>query len=98
MPSVGPSINRERVTRGAFTYAAPTLDILDRAMEIDRQYQDLNLGLVDASVVALAEALGLYRIATRDVRHFSAVRAQGGKPFELVVRPRSPDRGATPKR
>ena len=86
------------LSRGAFTYAAPTLDLFDRAMEIDREYEDLGLGLVDASVVALAEAIGVYRIVTRDVRHFSAVRAQGGKAFELVVRPRSPDRGARSKR
>jgi predicted nucleic acid-binding protein len=82
------------LSRGAFTYAAPTLTILDRAMEIDRQYADLGLGLVDASVVALAEELGVYRLATRDVRHFSAVRLRGGKGFELVVQPRRPDRGA----
>ena len=79
------------VSRGAFTYAAPTLAILERAMDIDRQYGDL--GLVDASIVALAEELGVHRLATRDVRHFSAVRLRGGKRFDLVVRPSRPDRG-----
>ena len=81
------------VSRGAFTYAAPTLAILERAMDIDRQYGDLGLGLVDASIVALAEELGVHRLATRDVRHFSAVRLRGGKRFDLVVRPSRPDRG-----
>ncbi len=81
------------VSRGAFTYAAPTLAILERAMDVDRQYADLGLGLVDASVVALAEELGVYRLATRDVRHFSAVRLRGGRRFELVVQPRRADRG-----
>lgn len=81
------------LSTGAFTYAAPTADLLNRAMEIDEQYADLGLGLVDASVVALAEALGVYRLATRDVRHFSAVRARRGQAFELVVRPRQPERG-----
>jgi len=80
------------LSRGAFTYAAPTVTILDRAMEIDRQYAALELGLVDASVAALAEELGVYRLATRDVRHFSAVRLLGGKSFELVVQPRRADR------
>lgn len=80
------------VSRGAFTYAAPTLAILERAMDIDQQYVDLGLGLVDASVVALAEELGVYRLATRDVRHFSAVRLRGGRRFELVVQPRRADR------
>lgn len=80
------------LSRGAFTYAAPTLHTLERAMEIDARYADLRLGLVDASVVALADELGITRLATRDVRHFSAVRLRGGKRFELVVQPTRPER------
>jgi predicted nucleic acid-binding protein len=80
------------VARGAFTYAQPSLDQLSRAMEIDRRYEDLGLGLVDGSVVALAEALGIRRLATRDVRHFAAVRLRDGSPFDLVVHPRDPDK------
>jgi uncharacterized protein len=78
--------------RGAFTYAPATLDQLSRAMEIDRRYADLGIGLVDASVVTLAEDLGIRRLATRDIRHFSAVRLRDGRAFELVVHPREPDR------
>jgi predicted nucleic acid-binding protein len=81
------------VARGAFTYAPPALALLERAMDIDRRYADLGLGLVDASVVALAEELGVYRLATRDLRHFGAVRP-GGRGFDLVVHPRRPDRRA----
>jgi predicted nucleic acid-binding protein len=80
------------LSRGAFTYAPPALDGLSRALEIDRRYADLGLGLVDASVIALAEELGVRRLATRDVRHFSAVRLRDGNPFELVVHPAKPDR------
>src|SRR5438132_6698292 len=75
------------LSRGAFTYAPATLPLLTRAMEIDRQYRALGLGLVDASLVALAEQLKITRIVTRDVRHFSAVRLRNGKAFELVVQP-----------
>ncbi len=81
------------ISRGAFTYAAPTVAILERAMDVDRQYADVALGLVDASVVALAEELGVYRLATADGRHFSAVRLRGGRRFELVVQPRRAERG-----
>jgi predicted nucleic acid-binding protein len=81
------------LARGAFTYAPPTLGDLVRAMEIDRRYADLELGLVDASVVALAEHVGIRRLATRDLRHFAAVRLRDGSPFELVVQPTDPDRG-----
>ena len=76
---------------GAFTYAAPTSDQLARAAEIDARFSDLELGLVDASIVVLAEDLDLRRIATRDVRHFSTVRLGDGSAFELVVQPAAPD-------
>ncbi len=77
---------------GAFTYAPPTLDQLSRAMAIDLRYSGLGLGLVDASIVALAEGLGIRRLATRDIRHFSAVRLRDGSSFELVVHPTRADR------
>jgi predicted nucleic acid-binding protein len=80
------------LARGAFTYAPPALDQLSRAMDVDRRYSDLGLGLVDGSIVALAEGLGTRRIATRDVRHFAAVRLRDGSSFELVVHPTDPDR------
>jgi predicted nucleic acid-binding protein len=79
------------VARGAFTYAPPTIGQLTLAMDADRRFADLGLGLVDCSVVALAESLGIRRLATRDVRHFAAVRLRDGRSFELVVHPTSPD-------
>jgi predicted nucleic acid-binding protein len=80
------------LARGAFTHAPAEVDQLVRAMEIDRKYGNLRLGLVDSSVIALAEQLGVRRIATRDVRHFSAIRFSDGTAFELLVNPSEPDR------
>ena len=80
------------LARGAFTYAPPTIDQLWRAMEVDRRFADLSLGLVDSSVVALAESLGVRRLATRDVRHFAVVRLRDGRALELVVHPTDPDK------
>jgi predicted nucleic acid-binding protein len=80
------------IAHGAFTYVPPSLDQLSRAMEIDRRYADLRLGLVDGSVVALAEALGIRRLATRDLRHFAAVRLRDGGLLDLVALPTDPDR------
>lgn len=82
----------EDVAKGAFTYAPPSHGTLARAMEIDRRFADQGLGLVDASIVALAEETGVVRLATRDVRHFSAVTLRGGRRFQLVVHPRRPER------
>jgi predicted nucleic acid-binding protein len=76
---------------GAFTHAPVEVDQLTRAMQIDEDYADLRLGLVDATIVALAEQLGVRRIVTRDVRHFAAVRLKDGSAFDLVVDPREPE-------
>jgi predicted nucleic acid-binding protein len=76
------------VERRAFIYAPPTDGQLARAMRIDQAYAELGLGLVDATIVALAEELGVVRIATRDVRDFSVVRLADGRPFELAVAPK----------
>ena len=80
------------LAKGAFTYAPPTGGQLSRAMEVDRRFADLGLGLVDGTVVALAESLGVRRLATRDVRHFAAVRLRDGRGFDLVVHPIDPDK------
>jgi uncharacterized protein len=44
---------------------------LARAIDVDQRFADLNLGLVDGSVVAIAEALGAEAILTLDTAHFS---------------------------
>jgi predicted nucleic acid-binding protein len=80
------------LARGAFTYAPPTVGQLSSAMEVDRRFEDLALGLVDGSIVALAGSLAIRRLATRDVRHYAAVRLRDGRSFELVVHPMDPDK------
>jgi predicted nucleic acid-binding protein len=44
-----------------------------RVAELNRQFEDLDLGFVDASIVAIAEGLGLQKVATTDRRHFEPV-------------------------
>lgn len=80
------------IRQGAFTYAPPSDDHLWRAMQVDARFANLSLGLVDSSIVVLAEELGVKRVATRDVRHFGALRLSNGDAFELVVQPIRPDR------
>ena len=50
---------------------------LGRADELIRQYRDLNLGLVDTIVMAVAERTKAEAIATLDERHFGAVVLRG---------------------
>lgn len=55
-----------------------------RIAELVRKYADFPLGTVDASVVAVAERLGLAEVATLDRRHFSAVRPQHVQGFTFL--------------
>lgn len=45
-----------------------------RVAELHRRYADLQLGFVDAAVMAIAEHLDIGRIATFDRRHFGTVQ------------------------
>ena len=56
-----------------------------RIGELVATYADLNLGTVDASVVAAAERLGITAVATTDRRHFSVVRPLHTPAFELPL-------------
>ena len=63
----------------------PVLDAdWPRVAELTEQYTDLPLGIVDASVVALAERRNLDTIATLDHRHFGTVRPRHIEAFQLL--------------
>ena len=62
------------VRAGLFTLLETASVDLERIAELVETYADLPLGTVDASVVALAERLGLPTVATLDRKHFSVVR------------------------
>jgi predicted nucleic acid-binding protein len=74
----------EDVLCGAYTVEPPTAADLQRCRELQSRYADLNLGVVDASVIALGERLGEDKIATLDRRHFSVVRPVHRDAFRLV--------------
>jgi len=76
----------KEVTQGAYAYEAVTLDDVARAAQVDKKFADLELGVVDASIVALAERLDVRQILTID-GDFSAVRMgrRWNKAFELAV-------------
>lgn len=57
---------------------------LVRIAELVAKYHDLPLGTVDASVVAVAERLGITEVATTDRGHFSVVRPVHTDAFEIV--------------
>jgi predicted nucleic acid-binding protein len=48
------------------------------------RYQDLNIGLADASIVFLAGRCGTNRVLTLDERHFRAMRTPAGESFVVL--------------
>jgi len=54
-----------------------------RAAAIDEQFADLDLGFVDAAIVALSESMKVPRIATTNRRHFDPLAAR----FSLELLP-----------
>lgn len=63
----------EGLAGGHFFIADLSLDGYARVDTLNRQFASLNLGFVDAAVIAVAESLDLRRIATTDRRDFNAV-------------------------
>ena len=55
-----------------------------RIADLLREYAGLPLGIVDASVIAACERLGLTTLATLDRRHFSVVRPRHCPALTLV--------------
>ncbi|MBI2705677.1 MAG: PIN domain-containing protein [Actinobacteria bacterium] len=55
-----------------------------RAAELVDRYRDLDLGFVDASVIAVAERLGIDTVATVNHRDFRVVRPEHVDAFTLV--------------
>jgi predicted nucleic acid-binding protein len=72
------------LARGAYRLAALEPEDVQRAAELERQYASLDLGLVDASVIALCERLGEPKVATLDRRDFSVVRPRHCDALELL--------------
>jgi predicted nucleic acid-binding protein len=64
----------EDIARGAYRLHQLNEDQLIRAAELERTYESLDLGLVDAAVIVTCESLGETKVATLDRRDFSVVQ------------------------
>ncbi|HET7386241.1 MAG TPA: PIN domain-containing protein [Nocardioidaceae bacterium] len=74
----------EAVADGTFQLVDLTTDDVERMADLVRQYASFPLGGTDASVVAVAERLGVREIATFDRRHFPAITPKDGGHFTLL--------------
>jgi uncharacterized protein len=64
----------EDVARGAYRLHSLEETDLARAAQLEARYDNLDLGLVDAAVIAECERLGEKKVATLDLRDFSVVQ------------------------
>ena len=57
-----------------YEYESPLPSDIARALELDARFGELELGLVDGTVGAIAERRQVYRVLTTDRRDFTAIR------------------------
>lgn len=58
--------------------------LLEAAADIVERFADLNIGVTDASIVALAKRYRTDRVLTLDHRHFDVLRTVEGAPFTVL--------------
>jgi hypothetical protein len=68
---------------GHYYVADLPLQAYAQVADINREFSDLEVGFVDAAVVAISRGLGISRVATTDRRHFDAL----AKAFHLELLP-----------
>lgn len=71
------------IIEGYYLVADLPRDGYARVADLNRRFEDLDLGFVDAAVATLAATLGVLRVATTDRRHFGPLAA----PLSLQLLP-----------
>lgn len=77
----------EDIANGAYRLETLTEADLARAAAVEEKYADLDIGCVDASVIAVCERLREEKVATLDHRHFGAVRPSHCDALRLLPEP-----------
>ena len=74
----------EEVARGAYRLEPFESSDIKLAKTVLDRYEDLQIGLADASLVVLAERHQVAEVLTLDERHFRALRYEKRKRFKLL--------------
>ena len=74
----------EDLLAGAYELEHPTQGDLERCHELQSTYADLEVGVVDASILALVERHGETTLATLDHRHFATMRPHHADALTLL--------------
>ncbi len=73
-----------QVAEGAYELAEFDRRDVEAARGVMESYEDLRVGLADASIVVLAERHLTVDVLSFDQRHFRAMRGPGGRPFRML--------------
>jgi predicted nucleic acid-binding protein len=60
------------------------IDDYERMADLVERYADWPLGVTDASVIAIAERLGVTKVATLDRRHFGPIQPRHSEAFTVL--------------
>ena len=74
----------EEVEGGAYDLVAFTNHDVGRARSVMERFQDLAIGLADASIVVIAERYRTGDILTLDERHYRTLTGNDRRPFRLL--------------
>jgi hypothetical protein len=74
----------EDLLAGSYRVEHPSYAELRRCHELQSTSDDLSVGVVDASILALVERLGESKLATLDHRHFATMRPGHVTALELL--------------
>lgn len=74
----------DEVADGAYQLEAFDRSDVTAAVEYVRRYDNIELGLADASIIVLADRHGTSDVLTLDERHFRTVRRAAGQAFRLL--------------
>jgi len=72
------------IVQGELRVESLTIEDFRRSIQLLETYSDVNIGFVDASMVAIAERLKITHILTTDRKHFSIVRPRHCRSFDLL--------------
>lgn len=78
-----PALLRD-IERGAYRLEELVGDDLPRVIQVMQDYEDLEVGFVDAAVLTIVERLEEPKLATLDRKHFAAMRPRHVDALELL--------------
>ncbi len=74
----------QQIIEGIFMRESVLNIDLERALEIVEKYSDHEIGITDATLMALSERKQIQEILTLDHRHFSVFRDRHGRKLKLL--------------